>query len=174
MIHAWLLAPSCWISTICTQATGSKYPLRSRLSYWIQRHYLETLDSLHRFTLQNNATLLFSYRETSIFQLEIFRVFIAMTHLRIPMSDWVSTLENNFVLRTICGLKQSEIPPIGSFYDFVSRIVRIDELSKLRVFHRKPKKKLKQGEKLPQRHPDVVFKIILLYYQCSTALYDLV
>ena len=96
----------------------------------------------------------------AIFQPEIFRVFIAMVHLRIPMRNWVSKLENNFVLRTICGLRRSEIPPIGAFYDFVSRIVRIDERPKLKSFKRKPRKKLKQGEKLPPRRPGVVAKIV--------------
>ena len=96
----------------------------------------------------------------SLLQPEIFRVFIAMTHLTIPIHFWVSTLENNFVLRTICGLKYSEIPPVGSFYDFINRIVRLDERPKLKNFKKKPKKKLKKGEKLPPKNPAVTSKIV--------------
>ena len=96
----------------------------------------------------------------ALFQPEIFRVFVAMGHLDIPPRYWVSTLENNFVLRTICGLKHSEIPPTGAFYDFINRIIPLDERPKLKATRRKPKKKLKKGEKLPPKHPAITAKIV--------------
>ena len=93
-------------------------------------------------------------------QPEIFRIFIVMTHLKIPVHHWVSKLENNFVLRTICGVKHSEIPPVGVFYDFMNRIVLLDERPKLKNFRRKPKKKYKQGEKLPPKNPGATARIV--------------
>jgi len=96
----------------------------------------------------------------AIFQPEILRVCIAMTHLKIPIHHWISTLENNFILRTICGLRRSQIPPNGAFYDFISRIIRLDEQPEIKGKKRKPKKKLKKGEKLPPKHPGVVARLV--------------
>ena len=98
----------------------------------------------------------------ALFQPEIFRVFVAMTDLKIPIHNWVDTLETDFVLRTICGLKRSELPSTSSFYDFIDRIVCLDERPKLKKFKRKPKlkKKLKKGEKLPPKHPNITVKLV--------------
>ena len=97
----------------------------------------------------------------SLHQPEILRVCLAMTHLTIPMKYWVSTLENNFVLRTVCGLRYSEIPPTGTFYDFISRIINLDERPKEKV-RRKPKAKdkPKKGEKLPPKNPGVTARLV--------------
>jgi hypothetical protein len=83
-----------------------------------------------------------------------------MTDLKISMNHWIPTLKNNFILRTICGLKLSEIPPIGAFYDFIHRIIRLDERPGIKGRKRKPKKKLKQGEKLPPKNPGVVARLV--------------
>jgi len=93
-------------------------------------------------------------------QPEIFRIGIMMINLGIPIRNWVTTLENNFILRTICGLKYSEIPPVGAFYDFINRIVRLDERPRTKNFSNKPRKKLKKGEKLPPKHPGIVAKLV--------------
>ena len=96
----------------------------------------------------------------AIFQPEILRICILMTDLKISIHHWIPTLENNFILRTICGLKRSEIPPIGAYYDFINRIIRLDERSCIKEFRRKPRKKLKKGEKLPPKHPGVVARLV--------------
>ena len=96
----------------------------------------------------------------ALLQPEIFRVFVAMTDQKIPIHNWTTTLENDFVLHTICGLKPSEIPKTSSFYDFMNRIVKLDERPKVKQFRRKPKKKLKKGEKLPPKHPQITTKLV--------------
>ena len=93
-------------------------------------------------------------------QPEILRICILMTDLKIPIHHWISTLRNNFILRTICGLKYSDIPPIGAFYDFIHRIISIDERPLIAGAKRKPKKKLKKGEKLPPKHPGITSKLV--------------
>ena len=93
-------------------------------------------------------------------QPEILRICILMTDLKISIHHWIPTLENNFILRTICGLTFSEIPPIGAFYDFINRIFCLDERSQMKGIRRKPKKKLKKGEKLPPKHPGIVAKLV--------------
>jgi hypothetical protein len=82
-----------------------------------------------------------------------------MSHLGIPISKYVSSLENNFVLRTICGLKKSQIPKVASFYDFMSRIIKIEDKPIVKLFKKKPKKKLAKGEKLPPKNPGVVARL---------------
>jgi len=93
-------------------------------------------------------------------QPEILRICIMMTDLKISIHHWIPTLENNFILRTICGLKRSEIPPVGAFYDFIHRIISIDERPLIAGTRRKPKKKLKKGEKLPPKHPGITAKLV--------------
>jgi len=93
-------------------------------------------------------------------QPEILRVCIVMIDLKISIHHWIPTLKNNFILRTICGLKKSEIPPIGAFYDFISRIINLDERPAIKSRRRKPTKKLKKGEKLPPKHPGIVSKLV--------------
>ena len=93
-------------------------------------------------------------------QPEILRVCILMTELKIPIHLWIFTLRNSFILCTICGLKRSEIPPIGAFYDFIHRIISIDERPLIAGTKRKPRKKLKKGEKLPPKHPGITAKLV--------------
>jgi len=96
----------------------------------------------------------------AIFQPEILRICILMTDLKSPIHHWLHTLENNFILRTVCGLSYSQIPPIGAYYDFIHRIISIDERPRIAGTRRKPKKKLKKGEKLPPKHPGITSKLV--------------
>jgi hypothetical protein len=95
----------------------------------------------------------------SVYQPEIFRTYILMQDLHVPISQWIDKLKNNFVLRTICGFLKSELPSIASFYSFIERITGAENKSQLRKFKRKPKEKLKQGEKLPPKHPGITQKL---------------
>jgi hypothetical protein len=92
-------------------------------------------------------------------QPEFFRTYILMQALDVPVSKWVDKLRNSFVLRTVCGFYKSEIPSIASFYSFVKRITGPETKSKIKKFKRKPKYKLKQGEKLRPKHPNITKKL---------------
>ena len=83
-------------------------------------------------------------------QPEFFRTFIVMHDLGIPICQWINKLKSNFIIRTICGFKLSEIPSISSFYSFVDRICGPEVAPKIRKFKRKPAKKLEKGEKLAE------------------------
>jgi hypothetical protein len=93
-------------------------------------------------------------------QPEIFRTFILMCHLGVPISQFAETLEHSFVLRTACGFAKREIPSVASFYDFIARLSRIDDRPKIKKPYAKPKKKLAKGEKLPPKHPDIVARLV--------------
>jgi hypothetical protein len=93
-------------------------------------------------------------------QSEIFRSLILMNHLQIPLDKWTQKLENNCVLRTIAGFTSNNLPKTSSYYDFINRIIDLDERPKLRTKKAKPRKKLKKGEKLPPKNPGIVATLV--------------
>jgi len=93
-------------------------------------------------------------------QLEIFRSFVLMDDLHIKLNNWVEKLTNNPVLRTIAGFTLENMPKTSSYYDFINRIVPLDERPATKPFSSKPKEKLKQGEKLPPKNPNVTAKLV--------------
>ena len=74
-------------------------------------------------------------------QMEIFRSFVLMKHVGVPLNNWVQKLENNPVLRTIAGFTEFNMPKTSSYYDFMNRIVELDERPRTKTFKRKPKTK---------------------------------
>ena len=92
-------------------------------------------------------------------QPELMRVFLVMQHLKKPVCRWVSTLKSNFILRTICGLTKSNIPNISSLYAFNYRITGKEQGPKVKNFKRKPKYKLKKGEKLQPKRLNVTRRL---------------
>jgi len=93
-------------------------------------------------------------------QLEIFRSLVLMEHLHMSLNNWVEKLTNNPVLRTIAGFTLDNMPNTSSYYDFINRIVPLDEKPTTRQFKSKPKDKLKKGEKLPPKNPGVVADLV--------------
>jgi len=121
----------------------------------IQKLWIHNLDSL-------NGVISDRYSSTgrpSEFQPEFFRTFILMQDLKVPVSQWINKLKNNFVLRTACGFLKSELPSIASFYSFIRRIAGPETKPHIRRFILKPKKKLEKGEKLPPKHPNITQKL---------------
>ena len=92
-------------------------------------------------------------------QMEIFRSFVLMDHLHIPLNNWVEKLTHNPVLRTIAGFTLDNMPKTSSYYDFINRLVPLDERPVTRQFKSKPKEKLKKGEKMPPKNPGIVAKL---------------
>jgi hypothetical protein len=93
-------------------------------------------------------------------QVEIFRSLILMNHLGFSLNDWVEKLTFNPVLRVIAGFTLENMPKTSSYYDFINRIVPMDETTALRAFKKKPKDKLKKGEKLPPKNPEITTKLV--------------
>jgi hypothetical protein len=52
------------------------------------------------------------------------------------------------------------MPKTSSYYDFINRIVRLDERPEVRTVSYKPKKKLKKGEKLQPKNPGIVADLV--------------
>lgn len=93
-------------------------------------------------------------------QMEIFRSFVLMKHMRIKLDNWVDKLSQNPVLRTIAGFTPDNMPKTSSYYDFINRIVPLKELPEVKHVIKKPKEKLKKGEKMPPKNPGIVAKLV--------------
>ena len=93
-------------------------------------------------------------------QPDIFRSFVLMKHTGIPLNKWVEKLSVNPVLRTIAGFTLENMPKTSSYYDFIDRIVPLDEPPEVRPVKIKPKEKLKKGEKLPPKNPGIVADLV--------------
>jgi hypothetical protein len=93
------------------------------------------------------------------FQPEIFRTFLLMNSIHVPLGRYRQKLKSSFAIRTACGFLKSEIPPTASFYSFIDRLVRINDSPRVRLAKRKPRKKLGKGEKLLPKHPGIVARL---------------
>ena len=61
------------------------------------------------------------------------------------------------------GIVADKIPGVGTFYDFMDRLIRKDKnlyKSKLRKFKRKPRKKQKKNQKMDSSKPGVVQRLV--------------
>lgn len=122
----------------------------------ISKLYILNLDEL-----KNVIAPLYSYTgRPSEFQPEIFRSCILMNHLGFVLDKWVDKLRKNFVLRTICGFAADCLPALASYYDFINRIIKLDERPANKKKKRKPSKKLGKGNKLPPKHPGIVGRFV--------------
>ena len=93
-------------------------------------------------------------------QVEIFRSFVLMNFLKIPLDNWVEKLTNNPVLRTIAGFTLDNLVKTSSYYDFINRTVPLNEPPEIKPNKKKPKDKPKKGEKLPPKKPGAVADIV--------------
>jgi len=121
----------------------------------ISKLYILDLDPLRRVI----APLYPPIGRSAEFQPEIFRSTVLMQHMGFAPDNWVPKLKKNFVLRTICGF-DDKMPNIASYYDFINRIVKLDERPRFKNKKRKPRKKLGKGKKLPPKHPNVVARLV--------------
>lgn len=93
-------------------------------------------------------------------QPEIFRSFVAMNELGLTLDNWIGKLRKNEVLRTAVGVCEGNIPSASSHYDFINRIIDMDEKPKIRLKKRKPSKRLGKNVKLPNKQPGVVQRLV--------------
>jgi len=88
----------------------------------------------------------------------IFRSLVLMNHLEYSLDEWVKWLPKVPLLQVACGFFEG-CPGIASYYDFINRIIKLDE--KPRVKHKKRKPKKKYGnKKMPPKHPGIVQKLV--------------
>jgi hypothetical protein len=93
-------------------------------------------------------------------QPEIFRSFVGMNELKLTLDAWLAKLKNNEVLRTAVGVSEETIPSASSHYDFINRIIDMDEKPEIRLKKRKPSKKLGKNVKMPNKNPGVVARLV--------------
>jgi hypothetical protein len=91
-------------------------------------------------------------------QAEIFRSLVLMSDLGYSLDQWVGKLSRNPVLSLACGFR-GKLPGIASYYDFISRIITLDEKPRYKHKKRKPKKKLGK-EKMPPKRPGIVQRLV--------------
>jgi hypothetical protein len=84
-------------------------------------------------------------------QSEIFRSLILMVFLGFSLDEWHDKLSFNRVLQIACGF-YGDLPGIASYYDFISRMIKLDEKPRCKPKKRKPRKKIGKNKKLPPKH----------------------
>jgi len=77
-----------------------------------------------------------------------------MNDLGFSLDEWIVKLSNNHVLQIACGFVD-KLPGIASYYDFMSRIVKLDEKPRVKSKERKPKKKYGKN-KMPSKRKGAV------------------
>jgi len=97
---------------------------------------------------------------------DILRSLILMSDQKVSgITKWVAMLRSDKILAALSGFLPSHTPSVGTFYDFFDRFwlesaeTQTERKRKLRKPSRKPTKKLKAGEKLPPKHPNIVGKL---------------
>ena len=97
---------------------------------------------------------------------DMLRSLVLMTSLKITsIAKWASCLENSNVLAILSGFEPGKTPSASAFYDFWNRLwledkrLRKERKKRLRKKSKKPKN-AKKGEKLPNRRPGVVGRLV--------------
>ena len=120
----------------------------------ISKLYILNLDPLKPIV----APLYSSTGRPSENQPEIFRSLILMNDLKLSLDEWVVKLSRNRVLQIACGFF-GKLPGIASYYDFMHRIVKMEE--KPRVKQKKRKSKKKYGKsKMPHKREGTVQMLV--------------
>jgi hypothetical protein len=99
-------------------------------------------------------------------QAEIFRSLVLMVDQHeTSITNWVHSIASDKLLALLIGCTPDDLPPLGSYYDFIDRLwlrqksIEKKERKRLYPFTRKPAKKLVKGKKLPNKNNGVVIKI---------------
>ncbi|PKM51644.1 MAG: hypothetical protein CVV02_05080 [Firmicutes bacterium HGW-Firmicutes-7] len=135
--------------------------------------YSNSLAKLTSLNLDPLAVHLAPYYSSTgrpaLHQPEIFRSFILMLDQNITSIDlWVKILLNDDLLALLIGCHPDELPPLGSYYDFIDRLwlhhKDLDKTDRNKLYHfpknKRPSSKPGKGKKLSNRHPDIVKKVV--------------
>lgn len=131
--------------------------------------YSNTIAKLSSLNLDPLATHLAPYYSSTgrpaLHQPEIFRSLILMLDLEeTSITSWIKTLMSDDLLAILIGCTPDSLPPLGSYYDFISRLwLRHNDFEKAErkhLFHfpknKRAKTKPGKNKKLPNRHPEIV------------------
>lgn len=99
-------------------------------------------------------------------QVGIIRSLILMLDNNIhSITNWAKKVSQNKLLCAACGFEFGHAPSVGSYYDLLNRLwlsshkEHVKRSKKPRSFYRKPRVKLKAGQKLPPKHVGSVVKL---------------
>ena len=96
-------------------------------------------------------------------QIEIFRSMVLCAYLNRSWEQMIHLLHHRAVFRMMIGLRKEEIPTLPSFYAFYARLMPTNETSITRKPNgKKPTKKLKKNEKMPEKKEGRVQKMVTL------------
>ena len=148
----------------------AEYQLRvaaelSRIDPNLLFEYEEAISKLYILNLDPLKTLIAPlYPPTgrsAINQSEIFRSFVLMVDLGYSPDKWMEKLSRNPALRKVCGFYggRDDVPGIASYYDFINRVIKLDEKSRHKPKKKTPKKKYGK-EKMPPKHPGIVQRLV--------------
>ena len=97
---------------------------------------------------------------------DMLRSLVLMVSLQITsVTKWANKLTKSDVLAVLCGFEPGKTPSMSAFYDFWNRLwlednrLRKKRNQRLRKKSKKPKN-VKKGEKLPNRRPGVVDRLV--------------
>lgn len=140
-----------------TQQGLKKIPLEFQEEYQLsfQQFQLLNLDSV-----EDIIRPLYSHTgRAAKNQSQLFRALLLAANRKLTLNQLPRMLKTSPMLRLIAGISKEELPGIASFYDFIARIIPINEKSQLRSVSIKPKTKLKKGHKLPNKRKNLSHKI---------------
>ena len=82
------------------------------------------------------------------------------------LPKWINHLRAHDILCTIIGVEKSNVPGLGTHYDFISIFWGMSPVAEkkakdsLHPFTSKPRKKLGKNEKLPPKHPNIIKNLV--------------
>ena len=121
----------------------------------ISKLYILNLDPLKPIL----APLYSSTGRPSENQPEIFRAFVLMNGLGLSVDEWVVKLSINRILQIACGFASGKLPGVASYYDFIDRLIKLDEKPRVKPKKRKPKKKYGKN-KMPNKREGIVQRLV--------------
>ena len=104
----------------------------------------------------------FSFRgRPSDKQPEIFRSLLLMAHFKYASVDnWVKHARSNPVICALIGAHPDELPGASTMRDFYNRLWHGIVPGNIKYAPPKPKKKPKNGDKLPPKNPGIIDKMV--------------
>jgi len=89
------------------------------------------------------------------------------------ITKWAKKVQHDSLLFDICGFDSDKAPGVGSYYDLLWRLwlashkKLLKRIRNLRPFSPKPNKRFKPNQKLPNKHPGIVKKLVNRTIKCK-------
>jgi len=89
------------------------------------------------------------------------------------ITKWAKKVQHDSLLFDICGFDSDKAPGVGSYYDLLWRLwlashkKLLKRIRNLRPFSPKPNKRFKPNQKLPNKHPGIVRKLVDRTIKCK-------